>query len=93
MTTDTQPTHVWGAYYRTRWGDQGMDLFATEADAFDAHSDLVDVSDMDVNEARDFWLLAETNLEEFKRQFFELLDPSGHELHVERLMLPGRKGN
>lgn len=83
---------VYALYWNTRHGDQGIELFATESEAWLSVGDYIDVSDMTTEEADAFWGLLDKgdaeSLATFRNTFYERLSPTGHDVLVEALTVP-----
>lgn len=94
VVTDTDPEKVWACIWQTRHWDRGVDLCATEAEAWLGVGDYIDVSDMTEAEASEFWGLLDKgdadSMAEFRRIFYERLEPTGHEVTIEQVELPKR---
>jgi hypothetical protein len=84
---------VYAFYWHTRHGDQGIELHETAADAWRAAGEMIDVSDMTERQARKFWGLLDKgdddSLAEFRREFYKRLGPTGHDVLIDAVELPG----
>lgn len=85
-----KPVYVWATHNETKWGDEGIELFATEVDAYKAASwiwendpiasELTALIDKAANDQKAF--------ERFRQLFDEVLGESSHRFYIVQVPLP-----
>lgn len=92
IQADRSKPKVWASYYETRWGDRGITLHQSEADAYDANTELVNSDITDEDRALIDAMFENPNaLADWKERFYGYLESTGHELLVEEVELPEHK--